>query len=57
MDEAGCFEFPDSAPIVIHKTYNLVSKLGMSLNLADEIDCAVVCAHDEDESSVSATTP
>src|SRR4029077_15470779 len=55
--ETGCFDFIDSPPIVIHKTDNLVSQLRVFRNLLGEIDCAIVCAHDQDVPSVSPATP
>src|SRR5271170_292929 len=45
--QAGGFEFLGSAPIIVHKTDNLVSQLRMLRDLLGEIDGAIVCAHNK----------
>ena len=56
-DEAGGFKSLDPTPVVIDKSYNLVTQFGMFRDLFSEFNGAVVCTHDQQEPSVSAPTP
>jgi hypothetical protein len=47
----------DSGPVIVDKTDHAISKFRMAGDLAHELNCPIICPHDENESSISTSAP